>query len=35
MFIKKDCEHTNRIYICLFGKRFIFEDGKYSGWYRP
>ena len=36
MFIfKKDCEHSNRFYICLFGRRFIFEDFKYVGWYRP
>lgn len=21
-------------YITLFGKRFIFRDGKYHGWYR-
>ena len=35
MIYMKDCEHNNRIYICLFGKRFIFEDRKYAGWYRP
>ena len=32
---KKDCEHTNRFYICLWNKRLIFENFKYVGWYRP
>lgn len=22
-------------YVCLFGKRYIFRDGHYVGWYRP
>lgn len=35
MFIKKSCENPNVTYVCLFGKRFIFENGKYVGWYRP
>lgn len=23
------------VYPCLFGKRYIFREGKYVGWYRP
>lgn len=34
MIFKRDCEHSNKFYICLFGRRFIFEDGKYVGWYK-
>lgn len=33
MLIKRDPEH-NKIYIGLFKRRFIFEDGKYVGWYK-
>ena len=33
--IKRSCEDKNRVYLCLFGKRFIFQNGKYVGWYRP
>lgn len=22
------------IYLCLFGKRFVWKDGKYHGWYK-
>lgn len=35
IFIKKDSENPNRFYICLFKRRFIFEEGKYVGWYKP
>lgn len=40
MFIIKrdtECTEMKRIYVCLpfFKKRYIFEDGKYVGWYRP
>ena len=24
-----------RVYLCLPGRRLIFHDGKYVGWYRP
>lgn len=24
-----------RVYLCLPGRRLIFRDGKYEGWYRP
>ena len=27
--------YDNTIYICLFGRRYIFKDGAYIGWYRP
>ena len=33
--IKRSCEDSNTIYLCLFGIRFIFRNGKYAGWYRP
>lgn len=23
------------LYICLFGRRFVFRNGRYEGWYRP
>ena len=35
MLVKRSCENPNRIYICLFGRRYIFEDRKYVGWYKP
>ena len=35
MLIKKDCEQQHRYYLCLFGKRFIFNKFKYEGWYKP
>lgn len=34
---KKDIENGKRFYICLFGKRFIFDrrmNKAYRGWYR-
>lgn len=33
--IKKSCEDQKTAYLCLFGKRYIFREGKYVGWYRP
>lgn len=35
MFIKKSCEDPKTIYICVFGRRYIFKNGKYVGWYKP
>lgn len=40
MFIKRSCEDPHTIYVCLFGKRYIFRTNKkglnkYDGWYRP
>lgn len=32
---KRSCEDPNTLYVCLFGKRYIFKDRKYVGWYRP
>lgn len=31
---KRSCEDPNRLYVCLFGRRFIFDSGKYIGWYK-
>lgn len=33
--IKRSCADRNTIYVCLFGIRLIFREGKYVGWYRP
>ena len=33
--IKQSCENPNIKYVCLFGKRYIFQFGKYIGWYHP
>ena len=32
---KRSCENKPTLYVCLFGKRYIFREGKYMGWYRP
>lgn len=32
---KRSCEDPNTLYVCLFGRRYIFRNGKYDGWYRP
>lgn len=34
MFMRS-CEDSRKWYVCLFGRRYIFEDGKYVGWYKP
>ena len=31
---KRSCEKPERLYVCLFGRRFIFENWKYVGWYK-
>ena len=31
MFIK---HHEDTTYLCLFGRRYIFKDRTYIGWYR-
>ena len=31
----RSCENKSTLYVCLFGKRYIFREGKYMGWYRP
>ena len=28
-------DNPKRIYIGLFGRRYIFEEGRYVGWYHP
>ena len=33
--IKKSPEDPKTVYLCLFGRRFIFREGKYDGWYKP
>lgn len=33
--IKRSCEDANTIYFCWFGKRYIFKDGRFIGWYKP
>lgn len=32
---KRDCEDSKTLYVCLFGRRFVFRNGKYVGWYQP
>ena len=32
---KRSCDDKSRWYLCLFDKRYIFDNGKYVGWYRP
>lgn len=34
-FIKRSCEDRNRVYLELFGRRFVFQNGKYHGFYKP
>lgn len=33
--IKRSCEDASTIYVCLPGRRLIFRDLRYVGWYRP
>lgn len=35
LMFKRSCEDPGTLYVCLFGKRYIFRNGKYEGWYRP
>ena len=30
-----DAENPNKMYLEHDDKRYIFEEGKYVGWYRP
>jgi len=32
---KRSCEDSSVVYLCLFGRRYIFREGKYVGWYKP
>lgn len=36
--IIQSCEDPNTVYVCLEGKngkRYIFREGQYVGWYMP
>ena len=33
--IKRSCEDPNTVYLCWLGKRYIFRNGTYMGWYKP
>lgn len=33
--IRKSPEDESVFYVCLPGRRLIFRNGEYSGWYRP
>ena len=30
----QDCERENRMYLEVGDRRYIFDDGKYVGWYK-
>ena len=32
---KRSSEDPSKMYLCLFGIRFIFDNGRYVGWYNP
>lgn len=32
---KRSCEDKSTLYVQMFGRRYIFREGKYVGWYRP
>ena len=32
---RRSVEDPNVLYVSFFGRRLIFYEGKYSGWYRP
>ncbi len=32
---KRSCEDPTIVYVCVFGKRFIFRENRYMGWYKP
>ena len=33
--LKRSCEDPSTLYVCVFGRRFIFREGRYVGWYKP
>ena len=33
--IKRSAEDPNTVYVCLFGRRLIFRNRKFAGWYKP
>lgn len=32
---KRSIEDHDTVYLCLLGRRYIFHEGKYVGWYKP
>lgn len=32
---KTSATDPNTKYLCIFGIRFIFTNGRYMGWYKP
>ena len=34
MIFKRSCEDKKTTYVCMFGRRYIFKDGRYIGWYK-
>ena len=32
---KRSCEDPSTLYVWFFGRRLIFREGRYAGWYRP
>lgn len=34
MFMRS-CEDPGTLYVCVFGRRFVFKEGRYFGWYKP
>lgn len=32
---KRSCEDPSTLYVPLFGRRLIFREGRYVGWYNP
>lgn len=38
LLVKKSCEDSNVKYLCLFGRRYVFDKSmklEYRGWYKP
>lgn len=33
MFIMRSCEDPATLYVTVFGRRFVFRECKYVGWY--
>ncbi len=33
--LKKSCENPSVTYLSLPGRRLIFDEGRYVGWYKP
>ena len=34
MFIQRSTEDRETVYVTLFGRRYLFSNGKYRGWMR-